>query len=90
MKLKGKRILIEKPVRPESAVLLTDEVKAELESEMFKKYSRLKVTAVGDEVTSVVPGDEVYIGSALSNCEVVDIDGVISFIAFEFNIAIIW
>lgn len=90
MKLKGKRILIEKPVAPESPVLLTDDVKEQLEKEMFKKYSRLKVVAVGDDVTSVVTGDEVYIGNALSSCEIIDIDGSIFFIVYESNVAIIW
>jgi hypothetical protein len=35
-------------------------------------------------------GDQVYIGSALANCEVVDIDGAVYFIAYESNVAIIW
>jgi co-chaperonin GroES (HSP10) len=90
MILKGKRILIEKPVRPESGVILTDEAKASIEAEMFKQYSQLVVTAVGDEVTSIKAGDKVYIGSALANCEIVDIDGAVFFIAYESNVAIIW
>ena len=90
MNLKGKRILIEKPVRPESGVILTDEAKASVEAEMFKQYTQLSVAEVGDEVTGIKPGDKVYIGSALANCEVVDIDGKIYFIAYESNVAIIW
>ena len=90
MQLKGKRILIEKPVRPESAVILTDEVKAALDQEMFKEYTRLTVSFIGDEVTTVNPGQKVYIGNALANCEVIDIDGKIYFMVYESNVAIIW
>jgi co-chaperonin GroES (HSP10) len=88
--LKGKRILIEKPVRKESAVILGEDVQAGLDADMMKQWSRLKVVAVGDECTSVKVGDQVYIGSALANCEVVDIDGAVYFIAYESNVAIIW
>ena len=48
------------------------------------------MVAVGDECTSVKVGDHVYIGSALANCEVVDIEGYVFFIAYESNVAIIW
>jgi hypothetical protein len=88
--LKGKRILIEKPVRKESAVILGEDVQAGLDADMMKQWSRLKVVAVGDECTSVKVGDHVYIGSALANCEVVDIEGSVFFIAYESNVAIIW
>jgi hypothetical protein len=89
-KLKGKRILIEKPVRPESQVILTEDVQANLEAEFMKSWSKLNVVATGDECTSVKAGDQVYIGTALANCEVIDIDDTMYFIAYENNIAIIW
>lgn len=90
LKLKGKRILIEKPVRPESQVILTEDVQANLEAEFMKSWSKLNVVATGDECTSIKVGDKVYIGTALSNCEVIDIDGNMFFIAHESNVAIIW
>ena len=90
LKLKGKRILIEKPVRPESQVILTEDVQANLEAEFMKSWSKLNVVATGDECVSVKTGDQVYIGTALSNCEVIDIDGNMFFIAHESNVAIIW
>jgi hypothetical protein len=89
-KLKGKRILIEKPVRPESQVILTEDVQANLEAEFMKSWSKLKVVATGDECTSVKAGDQVYIGTALANCEIIEIDSTVYFIAYENNIAIIW
>lgn len=90
MQLKGKRVLIEKPVRKESAVILGEDVQANLDADMMKQWSHLTVNAVGDEVTSVKAGDQVYIGSALANSEIVDIEGKVYFIVYESNIAIIW
>ena len=90
LKLKGKRILIEKPVRPESQVILTEDVQANLEAEFMKSWSKLNVVATGDECVSIKVGDQVYIGTALANCEVIDIDGNMFFIAHESNVAIIW
>jgi hypothetical protein len=88
--LKGKRILIEKPVRKESAVILGEDVQVSLDADMMKQWSHLRVVAVGDECTSVKVGDQVYVGTALANCEVVDIEGYMFFIAYESNVAIIW
>jgi hypothetical protein len=90
LKLKGKRILIEKPVRPESQVILTEDVQANLEAEFMKSWSKLNVVATGDECASIKAGDQVYIGTALANCEVIDIDGNMFFIAHESNVAIVW
>ena len=88
--LKGKRILIEKPVRPESQVILTEDVQANLDAEFMKSWTKLRVVAVGDEVTSIKAGDKVYVGSALANSEIVDIEGYVFFIVYESNVAIIW
>lgn len=90
LKLKGKRILIEKPVRPESQVILTEDVQANLEAEFMKSWNKLSVAAVGEECTSVKAGDQVYVGAALANSEVIEIDNKIYFIVNENSIAIIW
>jgi hypothetical protein len=56
----------------------------------MKSWSKLNVVATGDECTGVKTGDQVYIGTALANCEVIDIDGTMYFIAYENNVAIVW
>jgi hypothetical protein len=88
--VQGKRVLIEKPVRKESAVILGEDVQANLDADMMLQWSRLKVVAVGDECTSVKAGDQVYVGSALANSEVVEIEGSVFFIVYESSVAIIW
>ena len=90
MNLRGKRILIEKPVRPDSGVILTDEAKASMDAEFMKSWTKLRVVAVGDEVTSIKVGDKVYVGSALANSEIVEIEGYMFFIVYESSVAIIW
>jgi hypothetical protein len=88
--VQGKRVLIEKPVRKESAVILGEDVQANLDADMMLQWSRLKVVAVGDECTSVKAGDQVYVGSALANCEVIQIEEQVFFIVYEYSVAIIW
>lgn len=88
--LKGHRILIEKPLRPKSAIELTDVQMQELDMEFMSKWTRLKVYAVGEAVTSVAAGDEVYIGSALAHAEVLDIEGVHYLMINEHEVAIVW
>lgn len=89
--LKGRRILLEKPVRPESTIELTEDVKRRMEEEMMRKWTSLEVYAVGEDVESVVPGDKVYVPSAgLNSAEVVDINGELKLMIGEFDIAIVW
>ena len=89
--LKGRRILVEKPVRPESTIELTEDVKQRMEIEMMRKWTSLEVYAVGEDVETLVPGDKVYLPSvALQSAEVVDIEGQLKLMVSEFDVAIIW
>lgn len=90
MKLHGKRILIEKPIKPESQVLLTEEAEALMEKEWMKSWTKLKVHAVGTECTIVEPGSLVYVGNALANAEIIDIDGTLYFLVNEAAVCITW
>jgi preprotein translocase subunit YajC len=60
--LRGKRVMIQKPESENKSLIeLTPEVEAQLEKEAIAKWTRLKVYAVGTEVTDIKAGDEVYI-----------------------------
>ena len=89
-KVLGKRVLIEKPETPESPVLLTDDVKAQMEREMIAKWTKLPVAATGEECTSVKPGDQVYVGRALEHSEIILIDEKTYFMINEAQVSIIW
>jgi hypothetical protein len=88
--LRGHRILIEKPMRPKSAIELTEAQQQQLDMEFMSQWTRLKVHAVGDSVTGLAAGDEVYIGSALAHAEVLDIEGVHYLLTNEHEVAIVW
>jgi hypothetical protein len=90
MKLHGKRILIEKPIKPESQVLLTAESEAAMEQEWMKSWTKLKVHTTGSECTNVQPGDLVYVGNALANSEIIDIEGSLYFLVNEAAVCITW
>lgn len=90
MKLHGKRILIEKPVKPESQVLLTEESESAIEKEWMKSWTKLKVHAVGSDCTVVEAGNLVYVGNALANAEIIDIDGSLYFLVNEAAVCITW
>jgi hypothetical protein len=91
MKLHGKRILVNKPEVKESAFELSEKDKALLEADMRTKWTALDVFAVGDEVERFAVGDKVYLQmNALNTSEVVDIDGALTLMVREHDIAITW
>ncbi len=91
MKLKGRRILLTKPVRKESTIKLSVKEEAEIEASMMRSWTALEVFAIGDSVESVAVGDKVYIPSgALQNCEVVEVEDSVKLMLQEGDVAIIW
>lgn len=89
--LEGRRILINRPERKESAITLTPEVERQMEAELMKKWTRLEVFAVGADVTRVVAGDIVLIpGGALTSAELVEIDDQVKLMVSDYDIAIVW
>jgi hypothetical protein len=60
-KLLGRRMYLELPVEPKSSLHLDEESKAALEAEKMKSYGRLRVYAVGSDITDISEGDEVMI-----------------------------
>lgn len=75
MKVLGKRVYIELPKKEESKLIVDSNTKEALNKELLKKMSRLKVFAVGADITEIKVGDEVLIDpSALARSPIVTID----------------
>lgn len=91
MKVKGKRVLLSKPVVEKSPIEMTSEVQESIERANMLKWTHLEVFAIGDDVQSVKAGDKVYVTkSGLESCEAVEIEGEVKIIIPESSIALIW
>jgi hypothetical protein len=91
MKLKGKRILLSRPVMEKSAIELTPEIQASLDQENMKKWTHLEVFAIGDQVTDINIGDVVYIPkNAIEHCDVLEVEGEVKLMVSDFQVAIVW
>ena len=90
--IKGKRILLSKPYKEKSGIELTTNQQAEVDAELMKKWTNLEVFAIGEDVTTVKPGDKVYIPTfILQSAEIIDLDGDgIKIMVGEQDVAIIW
>jgi hypothetical protein len=84
--------MISKPESEKKSMIeLTPEVEAQLEKEAIAKWTRLKVYAVGTEVTDIVAGDEVYITpGVLAAAEVFKVDEEIFMIVPDHAVAVIY
>lgn len=90
--LRGKRVMIQKPVSENKSLIeLTPEVEAQLEKEAVAKWTRLKVYAVGTDVTDIKAGDEVYITPGiLANAEVFKVEEEVFMIVQEHAVALVY
>jgi hypothetical protein len=90
-KLRGRRILLIKPIKKESPIQLTAETESILEAENMKQWTALEVFAVGEDVDEVFPGDKVYVPTyGLQQSEIIKINDVLYMMINEADIAIIW
>ena len=92
-KLRGRTILVDVPVRKESALKLSEKDEDMIMAESIKMWNKLTVYAVGDKVEDVKAGDQVYIRTTALNLEIVeriDIDGKIKFVLNEGDVVIVW
>ena len=91
-KLLGTRVLITKPIKPESTIVLSPEMEAEVERDMMKKWTHIEIYAIGDEVKTVKVGDIVYIPIyALQNADLLEMDDLTTkMMVAERDIAMIW
>lgn len=85
--------MIQKP-EPEtknSLIELTPEIEAQLEKEAVAKWTRLKVYAVGTDVTDIKAGDEVYITPGiLATAEVFKVEEDIFMIVPDHAVALVY
>lgn len=89
--LVGTRVLLSKPQKPESKIMLDPAAEAQMEAEMMAKWTALEVYAVGSEVTLVQPGDKVYVETySLQSAGVIAIEDDMKLMIAERDIAIIW
>ena len=92
MKLRGNRIYLEIPKREESIIKLTPELEESRIKEEMKKYSRLKVYAVGDLITDINVGDEVLvISDALHKAPIIPLTEELNVILIStFDVVHVW
>lgn len=90
--LRGKRVMIQKPEsESKSLIELTPEVEAQLEKEAIAKWTRLKVYAIGTDVTDIAVGDEVYImPNVLSNADIFKVGEEVFLIVPDHAIVIVY
>jgi len=89
--LRGKRVLISTPELKKSAVELSIKDEESIMQEAMKKWLKLEVYAVGDEVQDIHKGDQVYVQTyALESGEKIEIDGKIKLLVPDTAIALIW
>ena len=91
MKLKGKRVLLSRPVIEKSQIEISPEVQESIDKENMKKWTNLEVFAVGELVENIKVGDRVYVPKgALERCDVVDVNNEVKLMVSDFDVAIVW
>ena len=83
--------MVNQPEMKESAIQLSEADKAHIEQESMKKWTRLEVYAVGEDVTTLAAGDSVYVSvNAIKGAEVIEVEESIKLMLSEYDIAIVW
>jgi hypothetical protein len=91
MKLKGKRVLLNRPVIEKSPIEMTPEVKESIDRDNMKKWTHLEVFQIGESVEGIEVGDMVYLPKgALERSDVIDVAGELKLMVSDFDIAIVW
>ena len=92
MKLRGNRIYLEIPKREESIIELTPELEEARVKEEMKKYSKLKVYALGELVSDINIGDEVLvIPDALAKAPIIPLSEDLNvLLVSNFDVVHVW
>ena len=89
--LRGKRVLVTVPELKKSAIEISAKDEEMMMQEAMKKWEKIEVFAVGDEVEGVKKGDMVYVQTyALESGEKISIDDHMRILVPENSIAIVW
>lgn len=89
--LRGKRVLVTVPELKKSAIEISAKDEEMMMQEAMKKWEKIEVFAVGDEVEGVKKGDMVYVQTyALESGEKISIDDHMRILVPENAIAIVW
>ena len=90
-KLRGHRVLLNRPERIDLGLQLSKEMQEQLIIEELQNMKALSVFAVGDEVTDISPEDLVLVPtSTLMHAEIVKVDDKDKIMVRAMDIAIIW
>jgi hypothetical protein len=90
-KLRGNRILLNRPESKEYSIELSEKDKAIIEDELRTKWTRLEVYAVGTDVEDCKAGDKIYVqATALKLAEVIEVDGLPKFMIRENDVVLVW
>ena len=89
--LRGKRVLVTVPELKKSAIEISAKDEEMIMQEAMKKWEKIEVFAVGDEVDGVNKGDMVYVQTyALESGEKISINDHMRILVPENAIAIVW
>jgi hypothetical protein len=89
--LRGKRVLVTVPELKKSAIEISAKDEEMMMQEAMKKWEKIEVFAVGNEVEGLKKGDMVYVQTyALESGEKISIDDHMRILVPENAIAIIW
>ena len=85
-KLRGYRVYLIAPEVATGKIQLTNEAKKSIAKSRIQDFMRLRVYAVGENVTDIQEGDEVLVGDvALNNAPIIDLTENVSVIVINAN-----
>ena len=89
--LKGIRILLSLPKRDDKGIILTPELEEQFNREYAQKMDNLEVFAVGDGVSDIKVGDQVYVPvEDLKRGTFVSINGEDKLMVTSMAVALVW
>ena len=89
--VRGTRVILTPPVIKESSIEVDEKLKKEILEEQMKKWTRLDVFAIGEEVTGIEVGNQVFVNPLfIRNAENIEIDGQVKIIVRAADVSVVW